>query len=46
MLLEAVSDAIPEAKKSYWLKRMADWYYYTQINPPPAGTLPASGSAG
>ncbi len=45
MLLEAASGTIPEAKQAYWLKRMADWYYYTQINPPPAGTPSASGSA-
>ena len=27
------------------LKRMENWYYHTQINPPPAGTPSASGSA-
>ncbi|UHG93333.1 hypothetical protein [Spirosoma oryzicola] len=33
VLVESVSDAVPDEKKPYWLKRMADWYYYTQLRP-------------
>jgi hypothetical protein len=50
ILVESVSDIIPDDKKPYWLKRMADWYYFThikpgQVRPESTGTEPPDSSA-
>ena len=45
ILLEAEPNELTEKNRLGIMKRIVDWYYYTQLNPPPATDPPASGSA-
>ncbi|MGM9508606.1 hypothetical protein ACS5NO_12795 [Larkinella sp. GY13] len=46
ILLEALPSNLQEKELIRIVVRMVDWYYYTEINPPPADNPPVSGSAG
>ena len=45
VLLEAQPSELPQSKELGVLKRMVDWYYYTQLKPPPTTDPPAFESA-
>lgn len=45
ILLEALPNNLTERNLRGVMNRMAEWYYYTQLNPPPANTSPVDGSA-
>jgi len=42
ILLEALPNTLTERNVSGILNRMANWYYHTRLNPPPASTPPVS----
>ncbi|KAB7728018.1 hypothetical protein F5984_19885 [Rudanella paleaurantiibacter] len=46
ILLVSNTPGITESKRLGILKRMASWYYYTQLMPKPTDTQPPSESAG